>query len=115
MLSASTRLTRVQCTSLLKTTSLQVVFNALGTFKYVKNVENKGFSVITGAKQQKSAVARNTLRRKIYTAIALFYKENSSPIVQGMLYVSKGAYTMNNSDIKGYIYDILAKAQKNTK
>jgi ribonuclease P protein component len=90
MLPSNTRLSRSEVTNLLSTAGVKVVFNRLGTLKYVKSIENKGFSVVTGSKAQKLAVRRNKIRRQLYTLFG-----QNKPEIQGILYVSKQAYEMS--------------------
>ncbi|HEY0980412.1 MAG TPA: ribonuclease P protein component [Candidatus Paceibacterota bacterium] len=112
MLPATARLTRAQCSELLKNPKLLVVFNRLGTLKYLLNVEMKGFSVITGSKAQKKAVLRNKLRRQLYSLFAQYYKDEAKKPISGMLYVSKGVYELSFSELSLIFNDLLAKTQK---
>jgi ribonuclease P protein component len=108
------RLTRAECSTLLTTPSLQVVFNSLGTLKFVKTVSNKGISIITGSKQQKKAVIRNKLRRRLYTLFCQFYNNSEKTPVIAMLYVSKHSYTFTYDVLEKEFNALLTKAQKNT-
>jgi len=114
MLPTTARLTRAQCSELLKNPSIKGVFNRLGTLKYIKTDTNKGFCVITGSKQQKKAVKRNKIRRQLYTIFSIFYKnKDKSPII-AMLYVSKQSYLMSYDELSKECNDLLTKTQKNT-
>ena len=113
MLPSSQRLSRQQISEFLINKGVKTVFNQLGTLKYLPST-TKAFTVITGSKNQKSAVLRNRLRRQLYT---MFSRSEKTPIL-GMLYVSKQVYSMSYSDLKQYLYDLLekisSKTQKNT-
>ncbi len=100
------RLTRSQCNEIVKDHS--VVFNRLGTLKYT--FKNKGLSVIVSSKNEKKAVRRNKLKRRLYS---IYFQQNVS--IQAMLYVSKHAYSMEFNELKNLFHDLLAKTQKNTK
>ena len=112
MLPATARLTRAQCSELLKNPQLLVVFNRLGTLKYLSGLENNGFSIITGSKAQKKAVLRNKLRRQLYSLFAKYYKNGSKKPIIGMLYVSKAVYELSFSELSLIFNDLLAKTQK---
>lgn len=107
------RLSRAQCSILLKIPSLQVVFNSLGTLKCTKGIESNGISIITGSKQQKKAVVRNKLRRRLFTIFCNFYKNSEKPLLC-MLYVSKQSYMMSFEVLEKECNALLTKAQKNT-
>lgn len=113
MLPATARLTRAQCSHLLNDPSLEVAFNRLGTLKYIKNLSNKGLSVITGAKIQKKAVARNKVRRQLYTLFKYFYEHSNKTPIIGMLYVSKHVYDMSYDELKQECNALFTKTQKN--
>lgn len=117
MLPSQERLTRAQCSLLLGNPHIRVVFNRLGTLKYLPNTENQsnkqGFSVITGSKTQKKAVLRNALRRKLYTLFRYFYASGGKNPIQGMLYVSKTAYELSFIELNTLFNDLIAKTQKN--
>jgi ribonuclease P protein component len=112
MLPATVRLSRAQCSELLENPKLLVVFNRLGTLKYVSNLKNKAFSVITGSKAQKKAVLRNKLRRQIYSLFEKYYKNEPKKPIIGMLYVSKGVYELPFSELSLIFNDLLEKTQK---
>jgi ribonuclease P protein component len=109
MLPSSQRLSRKQVTEFLVNKDIKVVFNTIGTFKYL--LKKGGFTVVTGSKQQKKAVLRNKIRRQIYV---LFEKYEHNQPVSAILYVSKQAYTMSYNDLKQYLYELLQKIAKNT-
>jgi ribonuclease P protein component len=119
MLPSPQRLTRQQFTELLKNPEIKVVFNAVGTFKYVKkepglrNGKPGSFSelsVVTGSKHQKKAVLRNKIRRQVYT---LFPNNPYNIKVSGIFYVSKQSYTFSYQHLKDYFYALLSKIEKN--
>ena len=109
MLPSTTRLSRSQVTSLLIHTDVKVVFNRLGTLKYVNSLENKGFTVVTGSKNQKKAVLRNKVRRQLYT----LFNKNKDISLQGILYVSKQVYDMSYTELDQNLNALLQKTQKN--
>ncbi|MEO5646295.1 MAG: ribonuclease P protein component [Candidatus Paceibacterota bacterium] len=96
MLPSVKRLSRNNVNSLLLHSGLKVVFNRLGTLKYVNSLENAAFTVVTGAKNQKKAVLRNKVRRQLYT---LFNKNKDISFI-GILYVSKQVYDMSYMELK---------------
>jgi ribonuclease P protein component len=114
MLPSKQRLTRQQFTNLLKNPGIKVVFNQLGTLKYIESDKELGLpflkpsslSVVTGSKQQKKAVLRNKIRRQIYT---LFSKNPYKISISGILYVSKQSYDMPYEQIKDRFYALLSK------
>lgn len=113
MLPSSERLTRAQCSLLLIDPQIRVVFNRIGTLKYRYNTTNKGLSVVTGSKQQKSAVRRNTIRRQLYAIFTEYYKNTARVPVTGMLYVSKQVYDLSFEELRSLFNDLMAKTQKN--
>jgi ribonuclease P protein component len=104
MLPSHQRLSRQQITDLLANKGIKVVFNRLGTLKFITN--STGLTVVTGSKQQKKAVLRNTLRRRIYT---LFSNYKGMYAITAILYVSKQSYEMSYDELKQYLYDLLQK------
>jgi ribonuclease P protein component len=111
MLPSNKRLTRQQVTDFLKNSDIKVVFNRLGTFKYLgqSNSGTLGFTVVTGSKNQKKAVLRNKIRRQLYV-LARQYGE--IPFIC-MLYVSKQSYDMSYAELKTNLYALLEKSSKN--
>lgn len=107
MLPSNERLTRHQFPLLLANPSLLVVYNQLGTFKYI-TTEFRKYAVITSSKHEKKAVVRNKLRRRVYTLMG------QAPF-GGILYVSKQAYMMDFDQITILWHALLAKAHKTTK
>ena len=107
MLSSSQRLSRRQVTALLADPQLKVVFNHIGTFKYILS-SNSALTVVTGSKQQKKAVLRNKVRRRIYSLFTVYQKQN----IVGILYVSKQIYTMSYQEIKNTFHALLSKTEK---
>ncbi len=105
MLPSKQRLSRQQVTDLLKNPEIKVVFNRIGTLKYVKNLENKRFTVVTSSKNQKKAVLRNKVRRQLYSLVP----QGENPSFIGIFYVSKGIYNMSFIDIKRYFHELLQK------
>ena len=120
MLPSSQRLSRQQVTALLSNPDIQVVFNRLGTFKYLTQfnsgtLNNSCITIVAGSKQQKKAVLRNKARRRLYSIFNLYQKEypTFSPI-NGIVYVSKYVYDMSYQEIKDTFYALLSKIKKNT-
>lgn len=109
MLSSAERLNREDFKKTLQNKDLQVVYNRIGTLKYVFK-ETKAFSVVTSSKHEKSAVKRNKIRRTMYV---LFQKTN--PLFRGILYTAKDSYGFSHSNLKELFYDLLAKVEKNSK
>ncbi len=103
MLPSSQRLSRRQFEEFLKNKGLFVIYNRLGTLKYVHG--NPQLAVVTSSKAEKKATVRNKLRRRIYTAFGL-----TQPSIQGVLYVSKQSYTMTHSDVHTLLHELIGKA-----
>lgn len=104
MLPSKERLSRREFKEILENKGLFVIFNNIGTLKYIPSNTTK-LSIITSTKHQKSAVKRNTLRRRLYT---LFRGMK----IQGVLYTAKNAYTLNFEELKRYVYDLSTKIAK---
>lgn len=104
MLPSNERLSRQKFQEILENKGLIIVFNKLGTLKYIPS-ELTRLSVVTSSKHEKRAVLRNKLRRRIY---GLFKK---TPI-QGVFYVSKGSYVFPYNEIKHLVNDIRTKSTK---
>ena len=109
MLPSKQRLSRVEFQKILTNKGIFVIFNKLGTLKYIPS-SKPACSVVTSSKGEKRAVVRNKLRRRIYS---IFGAQN--PAIQGILYVSKQSYGMDYQEIRTLFNDLLTKAQKNTK
>jgi RNase P protein component len=107
MLPSSERLTRTQFPSNASHPPFQVVYNPLGTLKYLP-FEGIKVAVVTSSKHEKRAVVRNKIRRRLYTLM-----RGLSGIY--ILYVSKSSYTMEYKDIQRLWYELLAKHTKTTK
>ena len=102
-----------------------MVFTRVGTIKYVKNPysckENSGvrFSVVTSAKNQKSAVKRNLIRRQAYQIIGtspifaryLLGLESGTCLesLEAVLFLSKQAYGMPYEQLYEHISILLRK------
>ena len=105
MLPSSQRLPRRQFEEFLTNKGLFVIYNRLGTLKYVPG--STQLTVVTSSKAEKKAVLRNKLRRRIYTAFRI-----SRPLIQGVLYVSKQSYTMTHSDVHTLLHELIGKATR---
>ena len=108
MLPSQERLSRSQFTDFLTNKGILVVYNKLGTLKYLSS-STKALSVVTSSKHQKKAVLRNKLRRRVYT---LFGTKTLQ--IQGILYTAKTSYVLTYSEIKTLFNELLIKAQKST-
>lgn len=102
MLPRKGRLTREQFTALLSQKGLSMVYNQLGTLKYLS--QKGGWSVVTSSKHEKRAVARNRIRRRVY---ALLRAEQ--PPISGVLYLSKQAYSFEKETINDLFYALIKK------
>jgi len=106
MLPSEARLSRSQFSQFLLNKRVVVVYNRLGTLKYVPSMSLQ-LSVVTSSKAEKKAVSRNTLRRRIYTVFG-----SLDPHIQGIVYVSKQSYAFSYSEIKALCTDLVARARK---
>lgn len=109
MLPSQKRLNRQQFTTFISSPTIKVVFNRLGTLKYLIH-SDLGCSVVTSSKYEKKAVVRNKVRRRIYSLIA---KEKIS--FSGVLYISKYGYTMEFAEITQLFNELVQKITKNTR
>ncbi len=109
MTAAAKRLSRREFTNILENKDILVVYNKLGTLKYLPSAQ-KAISIVTSSKHEKKAVVRNKLRRRVYT---LFH---TSPInICGVLYTSKLSFTLSYTEVQSLFYELLKKTQKNPK
>jgi ribonuclease P protein component len=107
MLSRIERFTRVQFEAFLLKKDQNVVYNQLGTLKYIPG--DKRLSVVVSSKHEKRAVIRNKIRRRIYN---IFKK---TPInISGILYLSKQGYLMDYKKTEELFNELLRKIKKNT-
>lgn len=114
MLPSSQRLSRQQVTDLLADHQLKVVFNRIGTLKWVY-APIYGLTVVTGSKQQKKAVLRNKLRRQLYSIFDSYQKKSQKHLqIKGILYTSKQLYEIPFSELKDNFYALLSKVEKNS-
>lgn len=110
MLPSNQRFKRQEFTNFLTNKGIFVVFNRLGTLKYLPSPTSRRFAVVTSSKHEKKAVSRNKLRRRVYSLV------HSSPMpLVGVLYTSKQSYTLTYDEIKNLFNDLYTKAQKTTK
>ncbi len=109
MLPSPERFSRQKFTEFLGNKGIFVVFNRLGTLKFLPSAGTT-FSVVTSSKAEKKAVIRNRLRRRIYAVV-----QSQKPRIQGIVYVSKQSYSFSYDDIKTLTTDLLAKAHKASK
>ncbi|HRH24804.1 MAG TPA: ribonuclease P protein component [Candidatus Paceibacterota bacterium] len=107
MLPSKKRLNRSLFEQLLSFPHKKTVFNNIGTLKY-KKAENPRFSIVISSKVEKRAVYRNLLKRRIYSVLSLFIKENDSRI-EGVFYISKNATNLNFPELKKSVYELLKK------
>lgn len=106
MLPSKARFSRSQFSDFLAHKGISVVFNRLGTLKYLPSPSTQ-LSVVTSSKAAKKAVDRNKLRRRIYTAVS-----SSKPLIQGIVYAAKQSYGFSHDEVKSLTLDLLAKASK---
>lgn len=106
MLPSYARLSRSEFENILKNKDILVVYNKLGTLKYLKS-SSKKVAVVTSSKHSKSAVVRNKARRRIYT----LFGQVQNPI-QGVVYVAKSSYTLSFDETKQLFLDLIAKTAK---
>jgi ribonuclease P protein component len=103
MLPSKKRLSRIQFEAFSSSREQKVVFNRLGTLKYIENTKQL-CSVVVSSKHEKRAVVRNKLRRRIYS---LFELSNLPYTI--VLYASKQSYTMQYDEIKKLFDDLIKK------
>lgn len=110
MLPSKKRLSRDQFGVFLGNKDTKTVFNNLGTLKYQKSFQNK-VSIVVSSKQQKSAVKRNALKRRLYSLFEEYFKNNKNSNAY-ILYTSKQAQTLDFDEIRTLFYELF---KKNTK
>ncbi|HSE56874.1 MAG TPA: ribonuclease P protein component [Candidatus Paceibacterota bacterium] len=111
MLPKKNKLPRAAFSELLAQNPISV-FNRVGTLKYIPH--SGSFSVVVSAKHCKRAVARNKVKRRVYSLIQVFKKEYTTPL-SGILYLSKHAYMMPFSELKILVQELLRRAYANSK
>lgn len=109
MLQKKERLSRSAFKELLKKPELLVVYNPIGTLKFIPHT-TLSCSVVTSSRHEKRAVVRNRLRRRIY---AIIQKEH--PTLCGILYVSKTSYALEYTHLRDLLHDLLKKTKKYSK
>ncbi len=110
MLPSNKRLDRNLFRSLSESRILSTTFNRIGTLKYLKTLDNYRFSVVVSSKKEKSAVKRNKIKRRIYSLVRDYYKNNQN-FVHAILFLSKDAYSMDFIDLNKHIYELLDKTK----
>lgn len=110
MLPSQKRLSRSDFKEFVDSANSSVVFNNLGTLKYKKSISNKA-SIVISSKNEKLAVKRNKLRRRIYVLFQVFFKNTTEP-GQYILYTSKKTSNLSFDEIKGLFYDLIKKTTK---
>lgn len=110
MLPSSSRLSRSSFGQFLLKKDTQIKFNKLGTLKYVHNPSNK-VSIVISSKNEKRAVYRNKIRRRLYSLFMTHFKtdKNSREYV---LYLSKEAFKFEFQELKKLFYELLEKTTK---
>ncbi len=84
----------------------QIIHAPIYVFKYLKNLENKGFYAFVVPKTvAKSAVKRNALRRKGYTHLREIGIKSG---ISGVFFYKKGTSTAKTQEIKESI-DLVLK------
>lgn len=106
---SSQRFSRQDFKKFLENKGIFVVFNRLGTFKYLPATKMQ-ISVVTSSKAQKSAVRRNKVRRRIYETLRA-----QKPQIQGIVYVSKQSYDLTYTELKTLLEDLVARTSKASK
>jgi len=108
MASSTNRLNREQVTALLSHKDLRVTYNPLGTLKYIPS--GSALAVVTSAKHEKRATARNKLRRRLK---ALF-GQTEAPLI-GILYASKQSYALPYEKIKTLFHELVEKSKNRSR
>ena len=108
MLASSKRISRRDFKKILENKGIFVVYNKLGTLKYLPS-QSIMFAVVTSSKHERSAVVRNKVRRRIYSLV-----QELKPSIQGVFYVAKSSYQLSFQETKDLIIDVFTKAQKRT-
>lgn len=109
MLPSQQRFSRSEFSNFLTNKGILVVYNKLGTFKYLPTPQTTQFAVVTSSKHEKKAVLRNKLRRRVYALVG-----GSKTSLQGILYTSKQAYTLTYPEVTTLFNELRTKAQKHT-
>ena len=109
MLPSQKRLSRPAFSVFLASKELKTVFNAIGTLKYQKNVIDKA-SIVISSKNEKRAVYRNRLRRRIYSLFGNVFKETDNKNLY-VLYVSKQATSFTYEDLRRLFYELFKKTR----
>lgn len=102
MLSKKERLSRNSFKTLLLDKTLSIVYNKLGTLKWIPGTPH--FSVIVSSRHEKSAVNRNTIRRRLYTIF-----RQKKPSISAVLYLSKNSYSLTYEELKKNLHDLFKK------
>lgn len=110
MLPSKKRLSRDLFTLFLSSKDIKTIFNNLGTLKYKKSNENRA-SIIISSKNEKRAVYRNKLRRRLYSLFADYFKK-SDHSNHYILYTSKQSINMSLEEIKNLFNELLKKITK---
>jgi ribonuclease P protein component len=109
----SQRLSRSEVTFLLNNPEIKVIFNRLGTLKYLDKPSTSslkiGLTVVTGSKNQKKAVLRNKIRRQIYSLFRTYINKNKDISVVGILYVSKQVYMLSFNETSSLFEALMNK------
>lgn len=108
MLPSNKRLNRRDFLEILSTPGHIIVYNKLGTLKFVKN-NQPALSVVISSKNEKKAVKRNLLKRRIYKIFA-----DQKVDLRGILYVSKNSSNFSFPEIKELFNDLILKIKKNS-
>lgn len=108
MLPSSERLNRLQFNEIASNKDNLVVYNKLGTLKYIAG--KTALSVVISRKNEKKAVKRNKLRRRVYS---IFNAKKMN--IRGILYVSKSSTYFNFMEIKDLFYELMEKTKKTSR
>jgi ribonuclease P protein component len=103
MLPRKDRFSRAEFADFSAQPGLKTTYNKLGTLKYT--LSGHKFAVVTSGKHEKRAVARNKLRRRVYS----LFQDQKTPF-SGILFASKQSYSFENKDIKTLYTTLLSHA-----
>ncbi len=85
------------------------VYNKSGTFKFGKS-KKPLLSIVVSSKHEKKAVIRNRTKRRFYRALSEVMKDQ--PSIQGVIFVSKLAYSFSYEEIRDFVFELFRKAHE---
>lgn len=110
MLPSKKRLSRRSFDSFVASKDAKTVFNNLGTLKYKKADQNQA-SVVISSKNEKRAVYRNKLKRRIYNIFKEHFLENGDKN-QYVLYTAKKASLFSYGELRVLLNELFKKITK---